>query len=498
MPSDSTVFFKLGSHAITPNEIVTMADGRGRAMLDDDPAYQQRLLRGAQIVERRLAAGDALTGLLDGRPERSDTALGLMQRHATAIDSWLHDRESAAVLGARLAVLARGYSGLRPEVLTLMCELLNLRVLPRIPASTPGSGDGGLIPMSYVAATLCGKREVSYLGRVVLASQALTAARLQPIELRPKEALAIMSGTSMATGLGCLAWDRARRLARFATSLTSMAHDVTQGNPRHFDPRLDGLKPHEGSRLVSQWIRDDIEYAERTGETPSHNDPGVLRCAPQLLGLLVDASRNAEQVLEIELSSVSDAPVVHPTTGEILVGGNSYGAHVAFALDGLKTAIAALVGLLERLLVLVCDPRASHGLARDLVADPGTGRPGFRPLRATAAGLAAQTRKHALPGTGFLNALGPEHDLPCPAQLAAIDCLRVLSLTETIAAIVALGMCQAVDLRDGRGCHRRASAMYGAIRQLVPALTNDRAQDRDVTTVLELFRAGLLPLGKLD
>ena len=126
------------------------------------------------------------------------------------------------------------------------------------------------------------------------------------------------------------------------------------------------------------------------------------------------------------------------------------------------------------------------------------GRPGFRPLRSTAAGLAAQARKYALPGTGFLAMVGPEHDLPCPAQLAAIDCLRVLSVAETVTAIVALGMCQAVDLRDGQGCHRRASAIYGAVRQLVPMLTRDRAQDRDVTTVLELFRAGLLPLGKLD
>ncbi len=498
MVSDSAIFLKLGSDPVTLGDVVALADGRARAMLDTDDNYQLRLTRGAQIVERHLAKGDGLTGLLDGTVGQHDSAQGLMQRYATANDGWLHDRESAAVLAARLAVLVRGYSGVRPEVLALMCEMLNLRVLPRIPASTPGSSDGGLIPMSYLAAAMSGRREVSYLGRVVLANQGLMAARLEPIELRPKEALAVMTGTSMATGLGCLAWDRARRLVRFATALTSMAHDVTQGNPRHFDPRLEGLKPHDGTRAAAQWIRDDIEYDKRTGECPKWSDPGVLRCAPQLLGLMIDAGHSAASVLEIELSSVSDAPVVHPTTGELLIGGNSYGGHVAFALDGLKSAIAAVVGLLERLLALVCDPEVNRGLPRDLVANTSKSRPGFRPLRAAAAGLAAQARKHALPGTGFLTALGPEHDLPCPAQLAAIDSLRVLSVAETVAAIVALAMCQAVDLRDGRGCHRRASAMYGAVRQLVPTLSTDRAQDQDVTTVLELFRAGLLPLGKLD
>jgi histidine ammonia-lyase len=494
MASESAVLFKLGSHEVTPGDIVALADGRFRALLDDDQAYRQRIDHGAEHVARWLEAGDALTTL--GEDERRpDDAWSLIQRHATSNSSVLRDREAAAVLAARLVALARGYSGVRVEVLELMCELLHLRVLPRIPGCTSGPGDGELGAMSYVAAAMMGKREVSYLGRVVLATEGLRAARLRPLELRPREALAVMSGTSMATGLGCLAWDRARRLVRFAAALTAMTHDVTFGNPRNFDPRLDALKPHEGTRTVAQWIRDDIEHGGRHDERRS-TDPGVLRSAPQVLGVLVDAGRSASRVLEVELGSVSDAPMVHPTTGEILVGGNGHGAHVAFALDGLKCALAGVVSLLEHLLALVCDPEASRGLPRDLAVNEASGGSGLRPLRATAAGLAAQARKHAMPGAGFLCALG--HDLPCPAPLAAIESLRVLSVAESVAAIVALAMCQAVDLRDGQGCHRRASAIYGAVRQLVPRLTRDRAQDRDVETVLELFRAGLLPLGKLD
>jgi histidine ammonia-lyase len=448
MAIESAVLFKLGSHDVTPTDVVALADGRYRALLESDEAYRQRIERGAEIVARRLEAGDALTGLLDGVERRADDAWALMQRHATATEPMLRDREAAAVVAARLVVLARGYSGVRVEVLELMCELLNLRVLPRIPACTGGASDGELIPMSYVAATLMGKREVSYLGRVVLATEGLRAARLRPLELRPREAMAVMSGTAMATGLGCLAWDRARRLARFATALTSMAHDVIDGNPRHFDPRLDALKPHDGARTVAQWIRDDIEHSARPDERRPP-DPGVLRCAPQVLGLLVDAGRSAARVLEVELGSVSDAPVVHPTTGELLVGGNGHGAYVAFALDGLKGSLAGVVSLLERLLALVCDSGASRGLPRDLVADPAAGGTGVRPLRTSAAGLAAQARKHALSGAGLLSALGPDHELPCPAQLAAVECLRVLSIAESVAAIVALAMCQAVDLRDG-------------------------------------------------
>ncbi len=498
MASESAVLFKLGANEVTPLDIVALADGRYRALVENDEAHRQRIERGADVVTRQLELGDDLTHTVDGGAPRRDDAWGLVQRYATATEPTLRDRETAAVIAARLAVLARGYSGVRVEVLELMCELINLRVLPRIPASTSSSSDGEHISMSYLAAAMMGKREVSYLGRVVLASEGLRAARLRPVELRPREASAIMSGTSMATGLACLAWDRARRLARFATALTSMAHDVTGGNPRHYDPRLDALKPYDGTRRVAQWIRDDIDHGSRDGEARIAPDPGVLRSAPQVLGVLVDAGRGLARVLQVELNSVSDAPVVHPTTGELLVGGNGHGAHVAFALDGLKSALGMVVGLLERLLALVCDPEGSHGLPRDLTRDASAGALGARPLRVSAAGLAAQARKHALPGAGFLGGLAIGHDLPNPAQLSALESLRVLSVAESVTAIVALAMCEAVDLRDGQGCHRRAIALYGAVRQLVPRLTKDRAQDRDVVTVLELFRAGMLPLGKLD
>lgn len=504
MVSESATLFQLGVRPVKPADIVALADGRIRAVIGLHAEHRDRIERGAKIVEERLAAGDPLVQVLEWGDEQATTvdAAGLLARYATATDGLLRDRESAAVLAARLAVLAIGGSGVRLSVLELMSEMLNRRVLPRIPASTPGSSDGGLIPMSYLAAAVSGQRDASYHGRVVSATEALRAARLDPIALRPKEALALMSGTSMATGLGCLAWERARRLVRFATALTSMAHDVAMGNPGHFDPRLDELKPHEGTRIAARWIRDDIDFETRmanaAAETPDRRiDAGVLRCATQVLGLLVDAAQQTSHVLEVELRSVSDAPVVDPATADILVGGNSHGAHVAFALDSLKSAVAAVVALLDHLLSFVCDPEANRGLPRDLVAGTTAGRHGFRSMRATVAGLLAQERKHALPGTGFLTARGPEHDLPCPAQLSAIDCLRALSVAESVAAIVALGMCQAVDLRDGQGCHRRASAIYGAVRQLVPMLSDDRAQDRDVTTVLELFRAGLLPLGSL-
>lgn len=499
MVNESATLFQIGLRPMGPSDIVALADGRVRAVIGLNPAHRERLERSAAIVEKHLAAGDPLAQLLD-RADTGPTPIdtrGLVQRHATATDGLLRDRESAAVMATRLAVLAHGNSGVRLSVLELMCEMLNRRVLPQIPASTPGSSDGGLIPMSYVAAAIGGQREVSYRNRVVIAGEGLRAARLEPVELRPKEALAIMSGTSMATGLGCLAWERARRLARFAAALTAMAHDVVAGNPQHFDPRLDALKPHQGARTAAGWLRDDVEFETRDRASASGVDPGVLRCATQVLGLLVDAAGQTAAVLSTELASVSDAPVIDPETGDVLVGGNSHGAHVAHALDGLKSTVAAVVALLDHLLSLVCDPDVSRGLPRDLIASPAAGRHGFRSMRATVAGLLAQERKHALPATGFLTARGPEHDLPCPAQLSAIDCLRALSVAESVAAIVALGMCQAVDLRDGQGCHRRASAIYGAVRQLVPMLTDDRAQDRDVVTVLELFRAGLLPLGSL-
>lgn len=507
MPAESAILFHVGRGDVTPADIIAFADGRYRASLDPDDDYTARIERGAELLQRRVGAegrtrpvtSELVSAALGTVPRGPVPAPGrdFVQHYACGVGPVLSDREAAAVVAARLASLSRGFSGVRRELLTRLCDMLNLRVLPRIPHLGSAGANADLVPLSYLAAAITGTGDVSYLGRIVTAEDGLRAARLEPLELRPKEALAVMSGTGLMTALGCIAWDRARRLSRFAAALATMTNDVTQYGVSHLDPRIDGLKPHPGLRAATEWLREDSEYARRK-EGKLAPAPPLLRAAGNLIGTQLDAQSFVSTILETELNSVCDEPIVHPATGEFLLGGNFYGGSVALAIDTLKSAVFSTAAYLERLLVLVCDGTRNGGLAVDLAPDGGSIGLGFGAMRGVAAALVAETAMLAAPATVHARLAASESgELASMGTHAARGCLTVLDRAETVAAVAALALCQAVDLREGQGCHRRSKSLYGAVRQLVPRLQHERAQDRDITSVLELFRAGLLPLGQL-
>lgn len=502
MPSESAILFHVGSTDVKPGDIVALADGRYRAILDPSEEFESRIERGAEAVQKLAEAGAPggmatlmTAGDAESTANPDATPIDFLRAHGAGVGEVLSDREVAAIVASRLISLARGFSGVRLGLLNLLCDMLNLRVLPRVPRSGAGGVNADAVPLSYLAAAMSGEREVSYLGRLVLASEGLRAARLRPLVLRPKEAIALMSGTGVAVGLGCVAWDRARRFARFATALLAVATDVTRAGIGHLDPRVDGLKPHPGTRTAANWLREDLDYESRRDQGGT-SAPELLRAAPHFVGTLLAANQIVDDTLAIELTSVSDDPIVHPATGELLRGGNFYGGQVALALDGLKEASASVTVYLERVLSLTCNPATNGGLPAELASTAAPTQHGFRAMRLACAGLTAEATRLAVPAALFARAASSDpYEVSSMGTQAALDCLALLEHAETVAAIVALGMCQAVDLRDGVGCHRRSKVLYGAVRQLVPRLEADRAQDRDIKSVLELFRAGLLPTG---
>jgi histidine ammonia-lyase len=286
-----------------------------------------------------------------------------------------------------------------------------------------------------------------------------------------------------------------------------MASDVMHGNPAHFDDRIFVAKPHPGQRACARWIREDIEYTPG-GEANGRRlqDRYSIRCAPHIIGVLLDALPQARAVLETELNSANDNPLIDPETGDVLHGGNFYGGHICFVLDGLKTAVANLADLIDRQLALVCSPNTNHGLPANLVARVGPDRAahhGFKAMQITASALAAEALKLCMPASVFSRSTESHNqDKVSMGTIAARDCLRILELTETVAVIGALAMCQAVDLRADQGqgerSHRRSVAMRDAVRALAAKNEGDRRQDHDIYAILTLYRSGGLPIGEVD
>ena len=497
----------VGAVELGVDDVVAAARGERRVELPSDPAWRARLEAGRRALETALERGLAVYGVTTGvgasqgrevpESERKLATQNLLRFHGCGTGRALDAEEAAAVVVARLVPLARGYSAVRPVVLERLCELLERRVLPRIPEEGSVGASGDLTPLSYLAALLVGEREALCGGEVVAAAEALERAGLEPLSLEPKESLALMNGTSVMTGLACLAFERAERLARLACAITAMSVRAVAGNPKHFAPGLFALKPHPGTQRAGAWIRGDLEPA--AGLAPSRlQDVYSLRCAPHVIGVLLDANAFARTLVEIELNGVNDNPIVDPDSGAVLHGGNFYGGHVAFAMDGLKAAVASVADLLDRQMQLLCSPATSGGLPENL-APGGPGDHGFKAMQISTSALAAEALKLTIPAASFSRSTESHNqDKVSMGTLAARDCRRVLELSETVAAILLLADCQALELRGELPGAGRTRVLREAVRRVVPPLREDRRQDGDIESVLALHRARALPCSTSD
>ncbi len=490
---------RVGAGPVTIEQLLGAARGELRVELARDAKLRERLEAGRRALEHALAAGKPVYGVTTGvgasvttdvpPEERQRMALNLVRFHGCGTGRLLDAEAAAAVVVARLVSLARGYSAVRPVLLERLCELLERRILPCIPEEGSVGASGDLTPLSYLAALLVGEREALVSGAVIPAREALAAAGLEPLVLEPKESLALMNGTSVMTALACLAFERASRLARLACTITALASLAVGGNPGHFAVELFELKPHRGTRRAGAWVRDDLAGGPPR-EAVRLQDRYSLRCAPHVIGVLLDALDFDRELLEVEINGVDDNPIVDPDSGEVHHGGNFYGGHVAFAMDGLKAAAASVADLLDRQLQLLCAPETSGGLPANLIR--GAAHHGMKAMQISTSALAAEALKLTLPAASFSRSTESHNqDKVSMGTLAARDALRVVELAETVAAIGLLAACQGVELR-GAGVPPRLAALLATLRAEIPAVEADRRQDLDIARVLALHRRGAL------
>jgi len=498
----------LGEQPLSVDDIVAIAERGRHVALSDEPGFRTRLAAGARALADRLAAGEAVYGVTTGFGEScvtevpdeqvAELPLNLLRYHGCGTGRIFDPVESAAIVAVRLASLVRGWSAVRVELVERLCALLDARVLPRIPAEGSVGASGDLTPLSYVAALLIGERECWLEGHEASAAEGLASLGLAPLRLAPKESLAIMNGTSVMTALCCLALVRAKRLARISAAITAAASDALGGNPRHFDPRIFAAKPHPGQAAYARWVAEDLgSVGDRTHEGRIQ-DRYSIRCAPHVVGVLLDALPWMLEWTQTELNGANDNPLIDPDSGEALHGGNFYGGHACFVADGLKNTVANLADLLDRQLALLCSGHTNNGLPENLVGRVGPDRAahhGFKAMQIAASALAAEALKLTMPASVFSRSTECHNqDKVSMGTIAARDASRVIELTEQVTAILLLAVAQAIDLRvrEGRECRPRSLALRDAVRSAASFSDADRRMDHDIVRVLELIRGDRL------
>lgn len=502
----SAPLVEIGERRLSLDEVIDVARGRARIALRNSASFVDRIERGAGYLSRLIGRGDVVYGVNTGYGDSctvripdaliEELPLHLSRYHGCGLGAYLDDEATLAVLVCRLNSLSQGYSGVRYVLLEQLAALIEHRILPLIPEEGSVGASGDLTPLSYVAAALVGEREVSFGGQRRRALDALSSIGREPLKLAPKEGLAVMNGTAVMTALACQAWRRADYLSRLCCRLTAMASAALCGNRGHFEPRLFAVKPHRGQIEAANWIFNDL--SETCGESRRLQDRYSIRCAPHVIGVARDALGWMRRDIENELNSANDNPLIDPEEECVMHGGHFYGGHIAFAMDGLKTAVANLADLMDRQLALLVDCKFNQGLPQNLSGSAGARAAinhGFKAVQIGASAWTAEALKLTMPASVFSRSTECHNqDKVSMGTIAARDCLRVLALAEQVAAALMMACTQGVLLREragGEAGGRLAPGVAPFLREVsrhTPFLDEDRPLEAELRGLCGLIQ----------
>jgi histidine ammonia-lyase len=505
-------------------DVEAVARGGQRVRLGDEA--RSRMVEARDVIERLVAAGEVVYGVTTGFGDLATTFIApadsallqenLLVSHAVGVGAPLQRDVVRAMLLLRANTLALGHSGCRPVLVDRICDLLRLGIHPVVPSQGSVGASGDLAPLAHLALPLTGQGTVEVGGRIIDSAAALSAAGIEPLELQAKEGLALLNGTQMMSAIGALVSADAARLARTASVAAALSCEALLGTDVAYAAAYQLARPHPGQIAVAgelRWLlRDSTLMTSHHASAHKVQDPYSLRCVPQVHGAVRDALEYLRGVLDVELNSATDNPLVFPQGGVadataaatggglVISGGNFHGEPVALALDFAKLAISELGAISERRIALLVDPRLNGGLPPFLSHGSGL-ESGMMLLQYVAAALASENKVLAHPASAdSIPTSANQEDHVSMGSIAARHAMVVLENVQRIAALELLVAAQALDLRlaglAGDGPAIRAGAgvaeAHARIRSVVPHLDRDRLQTTDIEAAFKLVCDGSL------
>ena len=486
-----------------------------------------RMQEARDVIEALVDLGAVVYGVTTGFGDLATTFIppdqagrlqeNLLMSHATGVGAPFPREIVRAMLLLRANTLALGHSGCRPLLVERLLDFLARGLHPVVPEQGSLGASGDLAPLAHLALPLIGRGQVEAGGRVVPAGEALAAAGLEPLVLEAKEGLALLNGTQMMGALAALVLADADRLVRTASVAAALSVEALLGTDVAFSAAYQLARPHPGQVAVAaemrHLLRDSGVQQAHHASTHKVQDPYSLRCVPQVHGAVRDALDQLRRVLDIELNSATDNPLVFPTGGvaddealatgggRVISGGNFHGEPLALALDYAKLAIAELGSISERRTALLVDPRLNGGLPPFLAAAPGV-ESGMMIYQYTAAALASEHKVLVHPASAdSIPTSANQEDHVSMGSIAARHARMVLEGVQRIVAIELIVAAQALDLRlealraesgeapvPGAG----AAAAHDRIRARIARLDRDREPGPDLAAAYELVRDGAL------
>ncbi len=488
---------------------MTLADWRrvyeGPAIVELPASADAAINAAVAAVNRVVAEDRTVYGINTGfgllaRTRIQHDQLEALQRslvlsHATGVGEAIDDDLVRLIMVLKVNSLARGFSGIRRQVLDALLALINAQVYPRIPLKGSVGASGDLAPLAHMSVVLLGEGQARYRGEWLPGREALAVAGLEPLALAPKEGLALLNGTQVSTAYALRGLFQAEDLYAAATVCGALTVEATLSSRAPFDPRIHAVRGQRGQIDAAAAYRELL--GERSEISDSHvhcgkvQDPYSLRCQPQVMGACLTQLRQAAGVLAVEANAVSDNPLVFAEEDDVISGGNFHAEPVAMAADNIALAIAEIGALTERRISLMMDGNMSQ-LPPFLVGNGGVNS-GFMIAQVTAAALASENKALAHPHS--VDSLPTSANQEDHVSMAPAAGKRLWEMADNVRAVLAiewLAACQGLDFRDGLKTTDTLEQARAALRERVPYYDRDRFFAPDIDTARELLASRAL------
>ncbi len=465
--------------------------------------------RAARAVEILLERGEIAYGITTGfgafkdkiisREEVEQLQRNIVVSHAVGVGKSFDIPTVRAIMLIRANTLARGYSGIRLQTLELVLEFLNRGIHPIIPEKGSLGASGDLAPLAHFACVLIGEGETEFLGEILSAKDALSKAKLEPITLAAKEGLALTNGTTIMTAVGLLETWKATYLAELADVSGCLSLEALNGTTLAFDERIHALRPHPRQIECAKNLRNLLTESDFTRSFDSSNvqDAYTLRCMPQVHGACRDAVAYSEWLLNLELNSVTDNPLIFIDEDdkiEVLSGGNFHGEPLALAFDYLAIALSELGNISERRIMRLTDESSNAHVLPAFLTEKGGLNSGFMIVQYTAASLCTENKILSHPAS--VDTIPTSANVEDHVSMGATSVLKLRQICENLENILSIELfaaAQGIDFRrKAIGSDKKLGLgtreVYKLIRSQVPFIEEDTMMKPLMEKVLDLVK----------
>lgn len=508
MSVKTNLTIEIDSKSLSINDVVNIAKNNYFVKLSADSI--KNINAGRKLVEKIVDSKQVVYSINTGfgalcRKIISKENIKLLQRnivlsHAIGVDDPFSEDVVRAIILLRANTLASGNCGVRVELVQALLDMLNAGIHPYIPQKGSVGASGDLAPLAHLALVLIGEGEAYYKGELISGAEALKKANLKPVELEAKEGLALINGTQVMTAVAALTVHEAEIIVKTADIIASCTIDALKGSDSPFDKRLHELRSHPGQLNSASNIRNLMKNSsirESHRDCDHVQDAYSMRCAPQVHGASRDTVEYVKKVVDIEINSVTDNPILFPETGESLSCGNFHGQPIALAMDFLGIALSEIANISERRVERMVDSKLSEHLPPFLIKDEGINS-GLMITQYTAAALVSENKVLAHPASvDSIPTSANQEDHVSMGTISARKAKQILSNVEFVLAVELLCAAQAIDFLDGLKPGDGVEITHKLVREKVPYLDKDRVLYKSINLLKEMISSGIV-LSKVE